>query len=232
MSVGLESQAWGEPSTLQWVDVAGPPGVGKSTICDPLWTPHAFRPKDDLPLADWQSFLDEITRLLGLIRDHWSFVPAVRMNRRSVRKMATVARMEGAGPYIQTGFVQRGLGFGWRLNELGADLNEIRRYFQLMPVSLGVAVLTTSVETIIARNRLRPVENRDFMAPLMQEPIRIAKETLIERGVRLVEIDTEHQSADAARSQLVAFASAQPGDAAQMGLGSKMATVPTPPAWW
>src|SRR3990167_4079928 len=208
-------------SGVNWVDVCGPPGIGKSTLCDPLWGHREIGWDGKLPPASWQPFLEEMTTLFRLIRPHWSFVPAVRMNNRSVRKMATVARMAGdprRGAYVQTGFVQRGLGFGWRLNQMGADVNLIRQFFKLMPVSIGVAFLDASEATIVARNEARKRkpetahEDRSFMVPLMAEPIRIAKEALHERGVPVIEIDVERQSVESARKQLVEFAAQETVD--------------------
>ena len=219
---------------MYWLDVAGPPGVGKSTLCDPFWHPHAFQPDDRRPPLMWRPYLDEITRLFRLIQWHWSFVPAVRMTRRSVRKIATVARMEG-GPYIQTGLVQRGLGFGWRLNQIGM-VDEVRGYFRLMPVSIGIAMLHADPATIAERNRKRLLdprtahENRDFMVPLMAEPQRIATEVFRERGVPVVTIDTG-QPIEEARRRLSEFASQTSFDAASSGPGCQVEVLQAPP-WW
>ena len=236
---------------MHWVDVAGSPGIGKSTICDPLWGPHDVPDLVDVsPPADWAPFLDEITRLLTLIRKHWSIVPAIRMNRRSVRKMTTVARIgtistrAGAtveniaesGPYIQTGFVQRGLGFGWRLAQLKIDAQEIEPYFELMPVSIGVAVLYADEETAIERNNARKQvpetahEDRDFMVPLMEKPKEIAIEVLRKRGVPLIEIDTRRSIEDA-RADLVGFANENADNAPSHGLGSEVPLLQAP-IWW
>jgi len=235
---------------MNWVDVAGSPGIGKSTICDPIFGPHEIPIEDRLPPAEWEPFLNEITRLLTLVRKHWSIVPAIRMNRRSVRKMATVARLgtistrPGAtveniamnGPYIQTGFVQRGLGFGWRLAQLKIDAHELTPYFELMPVSIGIAVLYADEKTAIERNNARKQvpetahEDRDFMVPLMEKPKEIAIDVLRGRGIPLIEIDTR-QSVEAARADLVAFANANANFAASDGLGPEMAVLQKP-VWW
>jgi hypothetical protein len=234
---------------MNWLDVAGCPGAGKSTICDPIWHHKAIDWDGKLPPSSWRPFLDEMTTLFGLIRGHWSFAPAVRMNNRSVRKMATVARMNDDQylmgddqiatliPYIQTGLVQRGLGFGWRLNQMGADVNLIRRYFWLMPVSIGVAFLEADDATIIARNNARKQvaatahEDRAFMVPLMREPIRIAKEVLHERGVPGLELDVQSQTPDEARGHLLAFADNPPCDASALGFGCETPLL-SPPPWW
>lgn len=218
---------------MHWVDVCGPPGSGKSTLCDSLWDHRAITWDGKLPPAAWHDFLNEITRLFHLVRNHSSFVAAIRMNRRSVRKMATVSRLQphdGKEPYIQTGLVQRGLGFGWRLNDMGVSLDEIRPYFRLMPVSIGVAVATAPIDVVIERNRQRPVENRDFQVPLMAPAIDIALEILHERGVPVARIDTTVDPA-AARGELVSFAGQEPFDPAAAGPDCEVEVL-SPPVWW
>ena len=225
---------------MHWCDVFGPPGVGKSTLCNPIWGHREIGWDGKLPPANWQPFIDEVTSLFLTIRNHWSFVPAVRMNNRSFRKMATVARMErpeGRPPFVQVGFIQRGLGFGWRINQAGGDINLIRPFFQTMPVSVGVAFLEAPPEVIVARNNARKDvpetahEDRAYQVPLMQEPIRIAKEVLRGRGVPIIEIDTT-QPIDTARQQLLDFANREPFDTSQDGSGGEMEVLSEPPPWW
>lgn len=228
---------------MNWLDIAGPPGAGKSTLCNPICHEHSITWDGRLPPAYWRPFLDEMTALFGLIRGHWSFVPAVRMNNRSARKMATVERMgeridwEPSTTYIQTGLVQRGLGFGWRLNQAGADVNLIRPFFWRMPVSIGVVFLEADDETVMARNKARRQvaatahEDRSFMVPLMREPIRIAKEVLRERGIPVLELDVQHQSQDDARAKLLAFADQGVCDAASLRSGCKGEVLSVGP-WW
>ena len=239
---------------MRWCDVAGPPGVGKSTLCDPLWGPHSIPLSDIPPPKEWHDFCNEVTRLFGVVREHPSFVAAVRMNRRSLRKMAAVNQMEG-GPYVQTGFVQRGLGFGWRLADMGKPVEELWHFFRLMPASLGVVFLETSPEALAERNKAREQvketahENRAFMGPLMKPAIEFAQEVLDARGVPFIRIDTSGDT-EAARKRLVSFATdrhrrveheskipavapryMEPGYSAPFGFGRK-APVLSPPAWW
>lgn len=238
---------------MHWLDCAGPPGVGKSALCDPLYGPHDIAPTDIAPPPEWHDFANEVTRLLGLVREHPSFVAAVRMNRRSMRKMAAVAEMEG-GPYIQTGFVQRGLGFGWRLVDMGKPVEELYHFFRLMPASLGVVFLEADEQTLTERNKAREKvketshENRAFMAPLMAPAIEFAKEVLSDRGVPVKQIRTTGDI-DNARAELVAFAEArardfkphvpalrpsylEPRQPSSAGHRGKATPVSTPPSWW
>lgn len=185
------------------------------------------------PLA-WHDFLNEVSRLFYLIQPHWSYQAALRMNNRSVRKMATVARMDGDGPFIQVGLIQRGLGFGWRLNDLGYDLDELRHYFRVMPVSIGAAFLTCDPDVVMRRNRKRLLnpetrhENRSFQVPLMMPAIAIAKEELGKR-TQVVEIDVEKQSPDHARDQLIAFSRREDDALIEY---DPHETILSQPPWW
>jgi hypothetical protein len=224
---------------MKWLDVAGPPGVGKSTLCYPIWGDKSVGWDGKLPPAYWKPFLEEITNLCVLVQDHPSFQAVLRMNDRSAKKMATVERMEHPGTFVQTGLVQRILGFGWRLEEMGRDINLIRRALWLMPVSVGVAFLEADLETLLARNRKREEtpatahENRSHQVPLMLPSIALAKEVLHERGVPAISIDVAGQTVDAARAALLGFASGPACDAAQMGHCSQVPVFPAPaPPWW
>jgi len=223
---------------MKWLDVAGPPGVGKSTLCDPIFGPRDIPLSDTLPPPEWHDFFNEVTRLLMLVQDHPSYVAAVRMNRRTMRKMAAVHYLGASASkpvYIQTGFVQRGLGFGWRLADLGMPVSELYHFFRLMPVSLGVVFLEADQDEIRRRNREREDvaetahENRSFMVPLMQPAIDYAKEILGDRGVEVSEITTTGDP-DAARKLLQGLA-ADAGHTETLGLGSKVPPV-SPPVWW
>jgi len=224
---------------VNWVDVCGSPGSGKSTLCDPLWGPHAVEIDNKLPPAAWHDFINEISRLFFLIRKHPTLDAAVRMNNRSLRKMATVARHQDQFDprvYVQTGLVQRGLGFGWRLNDLGIDLRELRHFFRLMPVSVGVAVTRCPGEVVKQRNHDREKvaatahENRAFMHDLMLPAIEIALEVLRARGVPVIEIDTT-EPIECARERLVAFAAQKPCDPEAGGPGNQVAVL-SPPVFW
>ena len=138
--------------------------------------------------------------------------------------------------YVQTGFIQRGLGFGWRLNQMGADVHMIRPFFQLMPIIVGVAHLTAPPEVIEERNHARKLkpetahEDRAFMVNLVLPAIDIAKEVLRERGVPIIEIDTSGDIT-VARERLIGFAAQAPFDPSQDGPRSEVALL-SPPPWW
>lgn len=133
----------------------------------------------------WKDFLNCVERLKKAVRDHRSYRTCESMINRSFRKMATVERMKSEQVYIQTGFAQRGLGLGWRLR----DQERIAEYFELMPVSRGVIMLTADVATIQRRNVDRG-KNRSHMVPHMVRPMQIAAETLKARSVPFLELDT------------------------------------------
>ena len=226
---------------MQWVDVAGPPGSGKSTLCDPIWGPHDLPIDNRPPPEEWDRFVRETTRLFYLIASHPTFDAAVRMNNRSFRKMATVYRSPKKGPYIQTGFLQRGLGFGWRLQDLKnmghhVSVEALRGWLELMPISLGVALTKCPPEVVVERNKAREEvketahENRSHMVPLMLPAIELAKEVLHERGVRVVEIDTSGDL-ESGRQQLRDFAAEGVIDTTENGPRGEVEILHQP-FWW
>lgn len=159
---------------------------------------------------EWQKWWGVCIDLLDELKDHPTYAALNGMTYRSMRKMCAVEEKDDEAVYIQTGFAQRGLGFGWRLAQRGR-VEAVRRFFQVMPVSLGVAVVTCSNEVAAGRNRKRTEvaqtahENREHMVPLMQPAIEILKEVMSERGVSLTEIDTTRPIEDA-RWDLLQFA--------------------------
>lgn len=222
---------------MMWVDVCGFPGSGKSTICDPIWGPHDIDIDDALPPEAWHDFLNEITRLFHLIEKHPTFPAAIRMVNRSVRKMSTVARRPGRIPYIQTALAQRGLGFGWRIADMGLPMAELEHYFRLMPVSLGVAIARVSVEEAKDRNIKRldnprtAHENRSHMVPLMEPAIELALGVLDDRGVAIHSIDVERSPITEARAGLLRFANERLDSTEAPGPGDQVEILSMPP-WW
>ena len=183
---------------MRWVDVAGPPGVGKSTLMDDLWPPRCIKP-DYLPYPEeWQDFLRVTKTLMYKIRKHKSFGACKGMVERAFNKISTVSRMRSRKVYIQTGLFQRGLGIGWRLK----DPEDIRPYFETMPVSIGAVSLFADIETVKKRNVQRG-KDRSYMVEPMERPRQIAVEVLKER-IPLVELDTM-RPIDECRADLLAF---------------------------
>lgn len=210
---------------MLFCDVAGPPGVGKSTLTDKLWPPRCIQ-WDMQPYPDeWADFLAITDGLLKQIADHPSIGACKSMIQRSFRKIATVSRMQDERVYIQTGLVQRGLGIGWRLK----DPEKVAAYFEAMPVSAGVAILFADVETVQRRNVERG-KDRSYMVPLMERPREIAVEVLRARDVPLIELDTTRPVSENIRD-LLAFAdrSARAADTGAAGHCGQVA-VPAAPA--
>lgn len=184
---------------MRFVDVFGPPGVGKSTLCDDLWPPRSFEWDGKEHPEKWVHYLETVERLLHRVKHHPSYVACRSMTNRSHRKMATVHRMKGDDIYVQTGFAQRGLGIGWRLD----DPTEIVEFYAQMPTSLGVVYLTADVETIKKRNVERG-KDRSHMVPKMVRPQEIALKILRTRDVPILEIDTR-DPIEESRAQLKEF---------------------------
>jgi hypothetical protein len=165
--------------------------------------------------AHWQPFISELDTLMRYTRMHpveHIVAAAARMNHRSLHKMGNVFYHNSAVPYIQTGFIQRLTGFGWRLFDMGADVNLIRPALRCMPVSSGAVYLKISRETAKHRNVAREkvpataYENRSFMVDLMVPAIKTVKEELVNRGVPYLEVDVESENADDSRKKISEFA--------------------------
>jgi len=165
------------------------------------------------------------------------------MNRRSMRKMATVDKLppdpyqDMHPPYCQTGFIQRGLGFGWRMADMGIPMDELTHFFRLMPLSIGVAFLSCDRSVVEQRNRDRERvketahENREHMVKLMEPAIKTAQEVLSGRGVKILKLDTENTSPDECRKELLNFADRKPCHLTSNG-PSRQGPVLSPPPWW
>lgn len=221
-------------------DVFGFPGAGKSTLCDPIWGPHELPIEDRLPPKSWQPFVDEVSRLFHVIREHPTLEAAIRMNNRSFRKMATVARAEREPfrpGYIQTGFIQRGLGFGWRMTELGIDpRDELVDFFRLMPPPAGAVFMLCPIDIAISRNvdrgkvRETAHEVRDHIVRAMPQSIEVALGVIRDRGIPILEVSTV-QNVSKARQELEDFASQISTIDTAVGRNCEVA-VCKEPYWW
>jgi hypothetical protein len=216
---------------MRWVDVAGCPGSGKSTTCYKYWADKSVTWDGGPMPGEWSPFIAAMGKLFPLVDDHATYRNVIGMNDRTAKKMATVFRMQDDRVFIQTGWMQRILGFGWRLHQMGRDINLIRPALELMPVSVGVAFLEADLPTLLQRNRDRrnnPAtahEDRGFQCGHMLACMPLAKEVMRDRGVKVIEIDVQNQSIDDARGQLLDFAYPRAYLAPQIRSGSQMAAV-------
>lgn len=183
---------------MRWVDVAGVPGVGKSAICDELWTRQIGQQSwAGTPLPpEWDAFVGVTQRLTAAStqpEECRGLVEAL------LCKVATVARMPGEAVYANTALAQIGLEFGWRLT----DPQAVSEFYELMPVSAGVVFMFADLETVRARNRTR---RRDFSERVvaMDRAREVGQRILIERGVAVLMLDTT-KTVDANRRTLQAF---------------------------
>ena len=120
--------------------------------------------------------------------------------------MALVSTINKPKVFIQTAFIQRLLGIGWRL----FDPEGFAQYLRLMPVSVGVALLDADDETIRWRNikRRNVTRGKDFsfmITPRIREVMDIIRHGLRERGIPLLELDTTRPVDDNIKD-LLAFA--------------------------
>lgn len=168
---------------MRWLDVAGAPASGKSTLCD-QGCPRKVEP-DGLPYPiAWGEFMRRARGLISSIEAPGSALECWTILERYVEKIATVSRRDG-GVYVNTGLAQAGLEIAWRVPrvEICAD------YFRLMPVSLGVAFLWADEATLVQRNRVRK-RDRSHMVAGMERGREVANRALASRGVRVLNLDT------------------------------------------
>jgi hypothetical protein len=184
---------------MQWIDVAGIPGSGKSTICEPLWSYRKFRSGFDAYPAEWKEFIACVNRLISRMNQNKAR-DCMRLNSKAFSKMARVIRADSPKVFIQTAFAQRGLGIGWRI----PYSDDIADFFRLMPVSVGVAFLDADNDTLRQRN-LNRADNYSQMIIPMRRAMEIARDVLHKRGVPVLELNTT-RPADDNRAKLLAFA--------------------------
>lgn len=188
---------------MNWIDVCGPPAVGKSTLLDDLWPPRCIALDCGAYPPEWDGFLDVAWRLLEEVSAHPTHKACGSMMARSFRKMAAVHRRKDPRTYIQTGFAQRGLGIGWRHSNPDA----VAAFYRAMPVSLGVVILKAPLDVIEHRNVTRNKPDRSHMVPGMIRPLEIAEDVLRSRRVPVAVIDMT-QPVERTQAKLMDFARA------------------------
>lgn len=183
------------------MDLFGLPGVGKSTICDPLPKPPIDKHRTVARPKEWDAFIDCVRSLLPLTEWHPSASVARRAIKTAIQVTAAVNAHEDDGVVVHRCFAHRGLSIACRMR----DPEPIREFYQLMPVSVGVAHFTAPFETVLARFAARPAElNRNLRPEDMVTSIGIALEELTRRGVPLVTINTM-KPVEESRATLLAF---------------------------
>lgn len=174
---------------MKWLDVAGAPASGKSTLCD--WHSPRKIAREACAPPEWDNFMRCAEDLLARVDSE----ECATIFHHYAGKIAAVAEMPGE-TYINTGLAQAGLEIGWRLGP-----GTVVDYFSLMPVSLGVVFLHADAETLKRRNRAR-VRDRAHMVAGMEAARAIAAAALRARQVPVREVDTTH-SIEAGRAQVL-----------------------------
>lgn len=169
---------------MLWLDVAGAPASGKSTLCDAAW-PRKIANDDLRPPESWDAFIRVARWLVSRIEDPASAAECSRILDRYLQKIATVSRMAGASVYVNTGLAQAGLEIAWRLGRVEPCAD----FFRLMPTSTGVAFLWADEATLTQRNRARR-RDRSHMVAGMERGRVLAEAVLRERGVPVLSLDT------------------------------------------
>jgi hypothetical protein len=182
--------------SVRWVDVAGAPAAGKSTLCDCLWPRHLAATID--PSSRWDLFATCARSLINRLPDESAQECRVIFER-YLRKAATIAAGFGDDVYINTGLAQAGLEIGWRMEQ------DISEYFCLMPVSVGVAFLMADEELLVGRNRARS-RDRAHMVAGMERTRAMAELLLLQRGARVLTVNTSVGAVGACRERLQEFA--------------------------
>lgn len=171
---------------MQWVDVAGCPGSGKSTLCDKYWPRRVDW--DGLPAPrEWAHFIVIVSRLIDAIEDRATLDLIFD---RTLKKASTLHRLP-MDVYANTGFAQLGLEIGWR----SKSPDSIIEFYERMPVSIGVVFLWADVAVLRARNESR-IRNRSEMIEGMERARYFAENTLRTRGVPVLTINTDGPVSD------------------------------------
>jgi chloramphenicol 3-O-phosphotransferase len=175
---------------MRWVDVAGPPASGKSTLC--CGTSKLTLDGGGIP-AEWSAF---VTAARASFREH---ARSRTVFDRHLMRMATRYRVSSSAVYANVAFAQHGLSLARR-----RAAYDVCEYFRLMPVSLGVVFLTADVDVLLERNRRRPdgMQDATRWVVAMERARALAADVLRSRGAKVYVIDTSTHTVDECRRVL------------------------------
>jgi energy-coupling factor transporter ATP-binding protein EcfA2 len=200
---------------MQWVELMGPHGVGKTTLRTRLSKYYSHtaadrvsirtpdvkplivgwdynRPSTWKKLAHWREFLVVVEQLYKLQGR------SVDVKRRhnfcmTMMRMELIRSASPPGPEVWDQIGSEGM----RLGLLLFDPKRIGSYFKTMPVSLGVVILEAKPHVIVERNRGRVPYRPNFSmyAERCTHICSIAAEVLPKR-TRVLHLDAEHPVVD------------------------------------
>lgn len=186
---------------MQWLDVAGVPGAGKSTIVKVWWPDRHMSHKGARIPEGWASFIDVAEELLAEIPNQAQRETRTRLCRRGFLRAAAAATDDRPNVYIQTGLVQRGFSICARIN----DASAVERYYNAMPVSVGVVMITLPEAEATKRNIERGADRSKLIRPVARIQA-AATRVLLARCVPVLELDGT-QPVKVNRARIVKFVS-------------------------
>jgi hypothetical protein len=169
---------------MLWLDIAGVPGAGKSTIVGAWWPDRCISHKGARIPPEWASFIELAEGLLAQIPDRKQREQRTKLCLRGFLRAAAAAAVRRPGVYVQTGLIQRGYSICARVKDACA----VESYFSAVPVSIGVAVLLLPEKEAVKRNHERDADRSKLIKPVaavQKEAMRVLRE----RGVPLLELD-------------------------------------------
>ena len=175
---------------MQWIELVGSPGSGKSTLIDYRFPPDYITYDASIPPKEWKEFLDFTHHLLDLTSRHKEYRVGVSLVKRSIKKMTTVYNTKSSTVYIQTGFMQRALGLYRRLPVANRQL--IEEYLEMCPTPLGVIVLYADIETLKNHNRSRKKQDRSHMLEATEACMELVRRSIKKRELPWLQLDTRN----------------------------------------